>query len=87
MLTSRFMEFVVYLSRQYENQEEGMQSNLMHLANAISYIEDHYLEPLSLDEVAVKSGHIGKALKPDLPILLSNDTLLLSPKASFGTRM
>jgi AraC-like DNA-binding protein len=56
MLTSRFMELVVFLSRQYENQEEGIQSNLMHLANAISYIEDHYLKPLSLDEVAVKSG-------------------------------
>jgi AraC-like DNA-binding protein len=56
MLTSRFMELVVYLSRQYENQEKGMQSNLMHLANAISYIEDHYLEPLTLEEVAVHSG-------------------------------
>lgn len=56
MLSSRFMELVVFLSRQYENQEKGLQSNLMHLANAISYIEDHYLEPLTLEDVAAKSG-------------------------------
>lgn len=55
LLTSRFMELVVYLSRQYENQEQGMQSNLMHLANALSYIEDHYLEALTLEEIAAKS--------------------------------
>ncbi|UUZ80397.1 helix-turn-helix domain-containing protein [Paenibacillus sp. P26] len=56
MLISRFLELVVYLSRQYDNQEKGMHSNLMHLANAISYIEDHYLEPLTLEEIAAKSN-------------------------------
>ncbi len=56
MLSSRFMELVVFLSRQYEKQEQGLQSNLMHLANAISYIEDHFLESLALEEVAAKSG-------------------------------
>jgi AraC family L-rhamnose operon regulatory protein RhaS len=55
MLISRFMELVVYLSRQYDCQEKGMSSNLMHLANAISYMEDHYLEPLTLKEIASKS--------------------------------
>lgn len=56
MVISRFMELVVYLSRQYESQQNGTQSYLMHLANAISYIEDHYLEPLTLEEIAAKSG-------------------------------
>lgn len=57
MLMSRFMELVVYLSRQYDSQEQGNDSNtLMHLANAVSYIEDHYVEPLSLEEIAEKSG-------------------------------
>lgn len=56
MLISRFMELVVYLSRQYDSQENGTDSNLMHLANAISYIEDHYLEPLTLEEVAARSN-------------------------------
>ncbi|MBD2871019.1 helix-turn-helix domain-containing protein [Paenibacillus arenilitoris] len=56
MLNSRFMELVVYLSRQYDNQENGTDSNLMHLANAISYIEDHYLEPLTLEEIAATSN-------------------------------
>ncbi|MFD1178603.1 helix-turn-helix domain-containing protein [Paenibacillus puldeungensis] len=55
MLTSRFMELVVYLSRQYDNQEKGIDSSLMHLANAISYIEDHYLEPVTLEEIADQS--------------------------------
>jgi AraC family L-rhamnose operon regulatory protein RhaS len=56
MLNSRFMELVVYLSRQYDSQENGTDSNLMHLANAISYIEDHYLEPLTLEEIAARSN-------------------------------
>ncbi|MNC16563.1 HTH-type transcriptional activator RhaS [compost metagenome] len=55
MLASRFMELVVYLSRQYDNQEKGVDSSLMHLANAISYIEDHYSEQISLEEIAAKS--------------------------------
>ncbi|MBD3922304.1 helix-turn-helix domain-containing protein [Paenibacillus sp. PR3] len=57
ILTSRFLELVVYLSRQYEGQElQGVQSNLMNLANVMSYIEDHYLETLSLEEIASYSG-------------------------------
>jgi AraC family L-rhamnose operon regulatory protein RhaS len=56
MLISRFMELVVYLSRQYDHQEKGANSNLMHLANVISYMEDHYLEPLTLEVIAAKSN-------------------------------
>lgn len=55
MLASRFMELVVYLSRQYDHQEKGVDHGLMHLANAISYIEDHYLEQITLEEIAAKS--------------------------------
>ncbi|MEK4059926.1 MULTISPECIES: helix-turn-helix domain-containing protein [unclassified Paenibacillus] len=54
MLASKFMELVVYLSRHYDNQEKGVDS-LMHLANAISYIEDHYREQVTLEEIAAKS--------------------------------
>ncbi|WP_339259313.1 helix-turn-helix domain-containing protein [Paenibacillus sp. FSL R5-0749] len=57
MLISRLTEMVVYLSRQYDTQEKGIEgNNLMHLANAISFIEDHYLEPLSLEDIAGKSN-------------------------------
>ncbi|WP_440117054.1 helix-turn-helix domain-containing protein [Paenibacillus sp. QZ-Y1] len=57
MLLSRFTELVVYLSRHYDTQERGAEGNhLLHLANAISYIEDHYLEPLSLEDVAARSN-------------------------------
>ncbi|MEC0123648.1 helix-turn-helix domain-containing protein [Paenibacillus pabuli] len=56
MLISRFTEMVVYLSRHYDTQEKGIEgTSLMHLANAISYIEDHYLEPLTMEEIAGKS--------------------------------
>ncbi|WP_138493637.1 AraC family transcriptional regulator [Paenibacillus pinistramenti] len=56
MLASKFMELVVYLSRQYDHQEKGIDSSLMHLANAISYIEDHYLEQITLEDIAEKSA-------------------------------
>lgn len=57
MLRSRFMELAVYLSRQYQNQDrQGIQGNFLHLANAISFMEDHYLEPLTRDQIADKSG-------------------------------
>lgn len=55
MLASRFMELVVCLSRLYDHQEKDIDSSLMHLANAISYIEDHYLEPITMEEIAVTS--------------------------------
>ncbi|AIQ39956.1 helix-turn-helix domain-containing protein [Paenibacillus sp. FSL R7-0297] len=55
MLASRFMELVVYLSRHYDTQEKGVDNSLMHLASAISYIEDHYHEPVTLDTIAAKS--------------------------------
>jgi AraC family L-rhamnose operon transcriptional activator RhaR/AraC family L-rhamnose operon regulatory protein RhaS len=57
ILLSRFLELVVYLSRQYENEErQGVQSNLLHLANAISFMEDNYLEPLTREAIAAKSN-------------------------------
>ncbi|PJN55258.1 hypothetical protein PAEVO_19790 [Paenibacillus sp. GM2FR] len=58
ILRSRFMELVVQLSRQYEKQErrQGAQSNLMHLAEAISFMEDNYLQPISREEIAAKSN-------------------------------
>lgn len=55
LLASRFMELVVYLSRHYEDQEKGVDNSLMHLATAISYIEDHYREQITLEEIADKS--------------------------------
>lgn len=52
MILARFMELVVLLSRHYESQEKGMPSNLIHLANAISYIEEHYREQISLEDIS-----------------------------------
>ncbi|MNW51596.1 HTH-type transcriptional activator RhaS [compost metagenome] len=67
MLVSRFMELVVYLSRHYDRGEKDLDSGLMHLANAVSYIEDHYLEPIALEDIAAKSNisvrHLNRIFK------------------------
>lgn len=67
MLTSRFMELVVYLSRHYDHGEKALDTAMMHLANAVSYIEDHYLEPITLEDIAVKSNisvrHLNRIFK------------------------
>ena len=56
MLASKFIELVVYLSRQYDDQERGLDNGLMHLASAISYIEDHYKEKVTLEDIAAQAG-------------------------------
>ena len=67
MLASKFMELVVYLSRQYERQDRETQRHLLHLARALSYIEDHFLEDLSLEEIASNSNisvrHLNRVFK------------------------
>lgn len=67
MLTSRFMELVVYLSRHYDHGEKDLDNAMMHLANAVSYIEDHYLEPITLEEIAATSNisirHLNRIFK------------------------
>ncbi|MEO3946904.1 helix-turn-helix domain-containing protein [Gorillibacterium sp. CAU 1737] len=55
MVSAGFLQLIVYLSRQYENQVCDKENNLIHLAKAVSYLEDHYLEQLSMEELAAKS--------------------------------
>ncbi|MCM3782441.1 AraC family transcriptional regulator [Neobacillus mesonae] len=67
MLAARFMELVVYLSRQYELNEQDSGGQLLHLAAALSYIEDHYLEPITLEDIALQSDisvrHLNRIFK------------------------
>jgi AraC family L-rhamnose operon transcriptional activator RhaR/AraC family L-rhamnose operon regulatory protein RhaS len=56
MIYAYFMELVVYLSRQYDLQTEHSQNNFIHLAKAVSFIEDHYLNPIKLEELADKAN-------------------------------
>ncbi|MEJ8305984.1 helix-turn-helix domain-containing protein [Saccharibacillus sacchari] len=67
MLIARFMELVVYLCRHYDTQSREAPDSLSHLANAVSYMEDHYLEALSLEQIAVRSGvsvrHLNRMFK------------------------
>lgn len=55
MVSAAFSQLIVYLSREYENQNHDKHSNLMHLAKAVSYMEDHYLEQIAMEELAAKS--------------------------------
>ena len=87
ILRSRFMELVVQLSRQYEKQERhGAQINLMHLAKAISYMEDNYLRPLPAKKLR-PNQYIRQAFESDIPVLLPNNAFRLSSAAPLGARM
>ncbi|MCA0755048.1 AraC family transcriptional regulator [Paenibacillus sp. N4] len=55
MLISQFLSLVVNLSRQYDITEKGMTRNQMYLTNVISYIEDHYNEPLTIEKIAAQT--------------------------------
>jgi AraC-like DNA-binding protein len=52
MIYSHFMEMVVFLSREYAILNEHSQDMLMHLAKAISFLEDNYLTPIKLEKLA-----------------------------------
>lgn len=67
MLIARFMELVVFLCRHYDTQSREAPDSLSHLAGAVSYMEDHYLEPLSLEQIATQSDmsvrHLNRMFK------------------------
>ncbi len=52
MIYSRFSELVVYLSREYAIHGKEQSEKLFLIAKTISYIEEHYLEPVKLKELA-----------------------------------
>ncbi len=49
---SRFLELVVYLSREYAIDNKKQSEKLFNIAKTISYIEEYYLEPVKLKELA-----------------------------------
>lgn len=67
MLTSKFTELVTYLSRQRESTRKSTQEHIRHLATALSYIEDHYLDQISLEDIALHSNisprHLNRIFK------------------------
>lgn len=56
MIYARFMEMVVYLSRQYDIQTEHSQNNFIQFAKAVSFMEDNYLNSIKLEELADKAN-------------------------------
>ncbi|MDT8717481.1 helix-turn-helix domain-containing protein [Clostridium sp. 19966] len=55
MLYSRFMELVVFLSRQYDIINSAVKDNVINLAKAVAYMESHFQESVSLKELADKA--------------------------------
>jgi AraC-like DNA-binding protein len=55
MIYSHFMELVVFLSRQYDLINLDMNGNIINIAKAISYMENHFQEQISLNELADKA--------------------------------
>ncbi len=52
MIYSRFMEMVVYLSRQYVIENKLLHDTFIHLAKAVLFLEDNYLNPIKLEKLA-----------------------------------
>jgi len=67
LLTSKFTELVVYLSRHHESSGKTSEGQVMHLAAAVSYIEDHYLDHLTLEDIALYANisvrHLNRIFK------------------------
>lgn len=67
LLTSKFIELAIYLSRFHESGGRGTKTHLVHLSTAVSYIEDHYLEQISLEDIAshsnISTRHLNRIFK------------------------
>ncbi len=59
MALAGFMELAGYLSRRYHEPASSDAANLLHVGKAVSYLENHYAEPLRLDDVA-RAAHLSK---------------------------
>lgn len=55
MLYSRFMELVVFLSRKYDFTSAGLNDNVINIAKAVSYMENHFKEHINLSGLADKA--------------------------------
>ena len=52
MLNSCFMRLIIYLSRIYKLPEKTDMYDLIYIANAISYIENHFIESITVKQLA-----------------------------------
>ncbi|WP_167956515.1 AraC family transcriptional regulator [Anaerosporobacter faecicola] len=52
MLKSCFLHLIIYLSRIYKLPEKTDHHDLIYIANAVSYIENHYTETLTVQQLA-----------------------------------
>lgn len=57
MMTSYFMRLVVFLSRAYSFPSLTVKYDIVNIAKSVSYMESHFLDPLSIGELA-KQSHL-----------------------------
>ena len=61
VLQSYFLALVAYLSREYTQGSADGANELMNLANAVAYMESHYMEPITLkflsDTLSISTRH------------------------------
>lgn len=55
-LVARFLDLVVRLSRAYIPQKEKQSDTLWRLASTVGYMEQHYCDPITLEELATRCG-------------------------------
>ncbi|WP_238476038.1 helix-turn-helix domain-containing protein [Clostridium manihotivorum] len=56
MVYSHFMELVVFLSRLHDLSGSGINSNLINIAKATSYMENNFQNPINLKDLADEAG-------------------------------
>lgn len=55
LVYARFLELVVFLSRHYARLEPADQGSLIHIAKAVSFMENHFRRQVSLPEIAAEA--------------------------------
>lgn len=56
LIQAHFMELIVFLSRRYDFFEVKVKNAVINMANALSYMENHYKEPVTLQALAEKAN-------------------------------
>ncbi|OPJ59391.1 helix-turn-helix domain-containing protein [Clostridium oryzae] len=81
MIYSHFIELIVFLSRQYDLASMGFKDNVINIAKAVSYMENHFQEHVSLNELADKAElsvrHFNRIFKENYKVTPMNYLLRL----------
>jgi AraC-like DNA-binding protein len=67
LLSAHFVHLVIFLARSYSEHDDCADSRVWRLANAISYMDEHFRESLAIDDLArranLSSSHFCREFK------------------------